>query len=422
MRCLPQVILLIAFCSLLNFAQSPHGAKLISDCSDCHSADAWNKLLKPMKFDHGKTNFPLAGQHTSVDCRQCHNELVFDKAETDCFTCHKDIHSSTLGNDCAQCHTPKSWLVTDVQGLHEKTRFPLLGAHQDADCGQCHSGFVNLQFEVLQPECFTCHKQDYFSANNPNHSTAGFSTDCTECHALTDRTWIDGGFSHELFPLAGGHNLPTCFSCHNAGVFTGLSPDCLACHLDNYQTAANPNHTASGFSTDCTNCHSIYGWSPANFNHNLTNFPLTGLHTNLSCNSCHASGYVNTPTDCNSCHNDNYLSTTNPNHVSAGFPLDCIQCHTTSGWQPAQFDHDGLYFPIYSGKHRNEWNQCSDCHQTASNFGIFTCISCHAHNQQEMDEEHDGIADYRYNSTSCLNCHPDGQNKLMRPGAEKSIR
>lgn len=408
MRCLSQVIAFFIFSALFTLAQSPHGTGLKADCSDCHTSTSWNKLLEPVKFDHNSTAFPLAGQHKSVDCRQCHTELVFDKAGTDCFSCHKDIHSGTVGKDCSQCHTPQSWLVTDIKGLHEKTRFPLLGAHQDADCGQCHTAYASLQFEVMQAECFTCHKQDFLSSNNPNHTTAGFSTECTQCHAVTDRSWQGGSFSHEFFPLLGGHNLPNCFSCHNSGGFTGLSSDCKTCHLDNYNATTNPNHTASGFSTDCKSCHSIYGWSPANFDHNLTDFPLTGRHTTVSCNSCHTSGYANTPTDCNSCHNDNYLSTTNPNHVSAGFPLDCSQCHTTNGWQPAQFDHDGPYFPIYSGQHRNEWNSCSDCHTQPSDFAVFSCVTCHEHNRNDMDQEHGGIQGYIYSSDACLSCHPNG--------------
>ena len=29
----------------------------------------------------------------------------------------------------------------------------------------------------------------------------------------------------------------------------------------------------------------------------------------------------------------------------------CDTCHSTTAWRPASFDHDGRYFPIYSGKH-----------------------------------------------------------------------
>lgn len=410
MRGLSQIIVLLLLLITATAAQSPHGAGLKADCADCHTSASWNKLLNPMKFDHGSTSFPLSGQHTAADCRQCHTTLVFEAAETDCFTCHKDVHSNTLGNDCMQCHTPQTWLVTDVKSLHEKTRFPLLGAHQDADCGQCHTGYVNLHFEVMQAECFTCHKQDYLSANNPNHAASGFSTDCTECHSVADRSWKGGSFTHDFFPLLGGHNLPSCFSCHNGGQFTGLSADCKTCHLDDYTATVNPNHTSSGFSTDCKSCHNIYGWQPAAFDHNQTDFPLTGRHISVNCSSCHTSGYANTPADCNSCHNDDYLSTTNPNHIAAGFPIDCTQCHTTNGWQPAEFDHDGRYFPIYSGKHRNEWASCSDCHTQPSNYTVFSCTTCHEHNRSDMDQEHQGIQGYIYSSDACLSCHPDGES------------
>ena len=48
-----------------------------------------------------------------------------------------------------------------------------------------------------------------------------------------------------------------------------------------------------------------------------------------------------------------YMATQNPNHQTSGFSTDCVACHTTNpDWTPAEFDHDGQYFPIYSGKHR----------------------------------------------------------------------
>jgi len=31
---------------------------------------------------------------------------------------------------------------------------------------------------------------------------------------------------------------------------------------------------------------------------------------------------------------------TNPNHVQSGFPTTCQQCHTTSSWLTATFDHN----------------------------------------------------------------------------------
>ena len=108
-------------------------------------------------------------------------------------------------------------------------------------------------------------------------------------------------------------------------------------------------------------------------------------------------------------HLDDYQATFDPNHQAAGYPLDCTVCHTTMRWLGAQdVNHDPLYFPIYSGEHRDEWNQCTDCHINSNDFGAFECINCHEHNQSEMADEHDDVNGYQWASTACLQCHPNG--------------
>jgi hypothetical protein len=113
-----------------------------------------------------------------------------------------------------------------------------------------------------------------------------------------------------------------------------------------------------------------------------------------------------------SCHESDYQNTTDPNHAAANFPLTCEVCHSTTAWEPANWNHDQLYFPIYSGKHRNEWNTCADCHVDQTNFAVFECIFCHEHRQSKMDDEHDGVSGYVYQSTACYNCHPNGEDLM----------
>jgi len=464
------------------FAQSPHGDEFDIDCSECHNPTDWKVLPGKIQFDHSKTNFPLVGQHQTLSCRNCHATLKFTTNKSECLSCHTDIHQGTVGKDCSKCHTPKSWIVEDINGLHQRSRFPLVGTHLIADCQQCHPRYTDLYFEPLNIDCYACHSNDYNSTQNPSHQTAGFAKeDCENCHDLTSSSWATINVVHDFFPLVGGHAISDCFQCHEqGGNFTGLSAECDDCHHDDYANTTDPNHSEAGFPIDCKQCHTIYGWEPANFDHNLTSFPLTGAHLNTNCNSCHeqgyantptecfachqqdynsaqdpnhvagnystdctichsttawepaqidhnltgfpltgkhieatcqechASGYTNTPTDCYACHQQDYDNSTNPNHLAALFPITCEDCHTTNGWTPATFDHDGLYFPIYSGEHAGEWNQCSDCHEVPSNYTVFTCISCHEHNQIDMDDKHQGIQGYIYESNACLSCHPDG--------------
>ena len=113
------------------------------------------------------------------------------------------------------------------------------------------------------------------------------------------------------------------------------------CHLTNYQKTTNPNHVAAGFPQDCQLCHTTTQWTGATFDHTTkTTFPLTGAHMPLTCNQCHVDRRLHgLSTPCASCHLPNYQKTTNPNHVTAGFPQDCALCHTTTQWTGATFNH-----------------------------------------------------------------------------------
>lgn len=395
----------------LAFGQSPHTDALSIDCSECHNSANWKVDPSQIKFDHSTTGFSLVGQHLSADCRSCHNSLVFNKALPQCISCHQDIHQNTVGLDCQRCHIPSSWIVANINQLHDESRFPLLGAHLSADCAQCHSSYQNLYFEQLSVDCFGCHQNDYNATTSPNHAAAGFSTDCQDCHSLVSNSWATENFNHDFFPLIGGHNISNCFSCHQPGYYSGLSTECYSCHKVDYEQVQNPNHLVNNYPTDCTMCHSIIGWSSANFDHNSTQFPLIGAHVNVDCGSCHNGNYTNTPNTCYGCHQSDYNNTDDPPHASAGFSTDCVTCHSQSAWSPSTFDHDNQFFPIYSGRHLGAWTSCSDCHINSSAFSVFSCLACHEHNQNDTDNEHREVSGYSYNSEACYTCHPSGSGE-----------
>jgi len=194
---------------------------------------------------------------------------------------------------------------------------------------------------------------------------------------------------------------------------------CYECHESAYTQTTNPDHVAIGIPNVCEDCHTTNpGWSPATFPIHNNYWTFQGAHLAIAgdCDACHNGNYVTTPNTCFGCHETTYNQTTNPNHAQAQFPTDCELCHTQSAWVPSTFDHDGQYFPIYSGSHQGVWDQCSDCHPNPSNFAIFTCLTCHE--QGDMDNEHQGIPGYTYNSNACLNCHPSGN--AMK--SQKTIR
>ena len=38
-----------------------------------------------------------------------------------------------------------------------------------------------------------------------------------------------------------------------------------------------------------------------------------------------------------------------------------------------------------------------------------TCLNCHEHSRSEMDDNHNEVSGYVYDSQACLSCHPNGR-------------
>lgn len=337
MRILSFLILIVfLFYSGLS-GDSPHGTDFKITCSNCHSSVSWKLDRTIYSFDHNSTKLPLTGQHVAADCKLCHPTLIFSDAKPECINCHEDVHQLTTGFDCARCHNSFSWLVSNIYEIHQKSRFPLLGAHRIADCSECHKSESSVRFEVIASECIDCHRDSYLATSSPNHVISGFSEDCSSCHPINANQWSGAGFSHNFFPLLQAHAIQ-CADCHIDTEYRGLSPDCTSCHQEEFQNVESPDHVLSGFPANCRLCHNL-----------------------------------------------------NP------------------GWKPASYRiHDSESFPIYSGKHKGEWEACSDCHTNSTNYNVFSCLNCHEHNKAKMDDEHSGKSRYSYVSAECLRCHPNG--------------
>ncbi|HEX9656846.1 MAG TPA: hypothetical protein VGB89_08045 [Bacteroidota bacterium] len=376
------------------------------DCIQCHNTVNWGST----SFDHATTNFPLTGAHIAVQCQTCHTNGNYQLVYNDCYQCHAtDFNGTTNPNhvtgtfshNCVQCHSTVNWNSTSFD--HATTNFPLTGAHIEVQCQTCHT---NGNYQLVYNDCYQCHATDFTGTTNPNHVTGNFSHNCVECHSTVN--WNSTSFDHATtnFPLTGAHIAVQCQTCHTNGNYQLVYNDCYQCHATDFNGSTNPNHVAGNFSHNCTQCHTTMNWSPATFDHATTNFPLTGAHTTASCQSCHVNGnYQLVYNDCYQCHATDFNSATNPNHVVPGFSHDCVLCHSTAAWAPSTFAHDAQYFRIYSGKHRGKWTLCSQCHLSPSNFGDFTCITCHEHRQSNVDPEHNGVPGYVYTATSCYNCH-----------------
>ena len=361
-------------------------------------------MRKDIKFNHNEAGFKLTGQHASVTCRACHTSLVFSDAGTECKSCHTDVHQNTLGPDCARCHTPTTWLIPNATEIHQRTRFPLIGAHQNLDCSSCHSGYSRMYFPPISVACISCHSTQYYATTSPNHIQAGFSTQCQDCHNVSGMVWAAANFDHSKtgFLLTAGHLNLQCAQCHASG-YTNTPSTCISCHQANYQSTTNPSHTSLALSTDCSSCHTTNpGWKPATFSVHSSYYVIAGAHVSLSCDQCHNGNYNTAPATCYGCHKNDYDATNNPAHAAAGFPTDCAQCHSQTAWTPSTFDHTS-FFPLTSSHNVS----CSTCHINSSNFAQFSCTAA-CHSQAETDSHHTDVANYVYSPTSCYSCHANG--------------
>jgi hypothetical protein len=381
----------------------PHD-RFPADCSLCHLGGDWQTLRADFAFDHEQqTGTPLRGAHAAVRCLYCHNDRgpVQQFAAKGCAGCHEDVHRGQLGRQCKDCHDEQTWRPSEQIAKHDRTRFPLVGAHVAVACFRCHPGAQVGNFSGASSACEHCHAQDVARSQTFDHRAQGFDQDCQQCHRPI--AWLPAAFAHPAsFPLTGSHGGRRCNDCHTPATWQGLSTQCVSCHQDDYAGTTDPPHQSAGFATTCEQCHSTLGWSPAAFQHSAS-FPLSGGHAGRRCTDCHAGGvWAGLPTTCISCHLDAWQRTTSPNHAAAKFPTECQQCHTTNGWRPATFDHS---FPI-SGPHRLS---CIECHRTPNQFQVYSCTHCHEHSQGEMAGEHEEVSGYTWESTACVRCHPNGR-------------
>jgi len=321
---------------ITGYAQSPHGVQFQINCADCHNTDGWAVEPDQMVFDHGSTGFALSGQHQEISCIDCHQSLQFNQVGQECVDCHIDMHQSVLGNDCTRCHDTNNWLVDNIPQIHLENGFPLLGAHAELACIDCHTTADNQEYTRLGNDCINCHLADYQSAE-PDHVQLGYSQTCVECHALEAYDWTASSIDHSFFPLEGSHAL-SCEECHLPNTFSGLSTDCFSCHESDYLSAAQPNHVGQGFPTDCVLCHTLEpDWQPADFSlHDAEYFPIySGTHR----------GEWDSCTDC---------------HIQSGNyqVFSCIDCHEHSNQSRMAREHDEVRAYVF------ESNACYSCHPT----------------------------------------------------------
>lgn len=418
-------------CATCHFDE--HRGQLGLRCASCHGETGWRPAPG---FDHGKTDFRLEGKHTTVECLKCHAQEkdaihagavpapvheAFSRfkpvAHDSCVDCHKDPHEGRFGQTCNSCHTAEGWLSvkqassTGARAFHEKTRFPLRGAHAEVACKACHGPFpgVPAVFKGLRFDtCTSCHVDAHLGQlGDPPPS-------CDRCHSVDGFRPVRYEVAdHKVFPLEGAHAAVSCLLCHVADKrlaakarpirlflekrkrkdelsllafhLRGNTARCDTCHSDPHGRQFAERVRSSG----CVDCHVVESFAQVRFDHARSRFPLAGRHVGVACASCHlkrADGVVRyRPLDvaCASCHADPHAGQF---AAAGGGPAQCTRCHDVRGWKPASFEHRPP-FTAFVLQGRHETAACEACHRDVRAPGgvrvtqfkglPLTCAGCH---------------------------------------------
>lgn len=283
-----------------------------------------------------------------------------------CGKCHELGRRGIANDRCLTCHTPLQRRLASKAGLH--------ASFEEPSCNDCHKEHAGRDLDIVRFDTTGFdHQQTGFELRGAHRQTA-----CRTCHTAERVADADvRGFKEQHGALG--------------NTFLGLPATCTECH-------AKDNPHGKAFASTCQTCHREDHWAPApGFDHGNTRFPLTGLHGQVACRSCHgepatAAGYaVRRFEQCADCHRD-------PHAGRMGG--SCRECHVTAGWPringarfAREFDHNSTGFAL-AGAHRQL--ECAFCHDArrrspnvALRFGpddrgrqyptpaFATCTSCH---------------------------------------------
>lgn len=334
-------------CHQADYAVAPNHAAsgFPTTCEQCHTAVTWQATGMGA---HPTTPIALTGVHSGnlITCAECHTTQPYAAVNRTCDGCHHTAYVSARDPDhvaanfslnCTTCHG----LVANWAGAtfnHPTSPLALTGVHNVnlVQCSQCHT---SMPYSAVQQTCDGCHHAEYLATTEPNHTAAGYSTDCASCHQPV-ANWAGATANHPTTPIAltGVHssNLVSCTQCHTSPPYSAVPRTCDGCHMPDYTAPTDPNHVLANFSTTCTTCHTLSpNWAGAKFlahDGSVSQFRIySGKHLNRwsNCAECHALGqsYAATPALlCLNCHAKVQTDTHRGRNYT---PSDCVRsgCH-----------------------------------------------------------------------------------------------
>jgi len=237
----------------------PHGGQFAArhaQCTDCHEQDRF----LPARYDTQEhaALYSLTGAHAAVPCIRCHvlvqNTSIrrFVSTSRACKLCHADDHAGQFERemakgDCTACHRPDAATFRIRPYDHARQAgYPLTGAHQKADCVDCHrrqrpdpsgdSSRMARAYRGTPTACDACHRDAHRGQFQQNEKQ-----DCQRCHNSAE-SWTADRFDHKRdarFKLEGVHANLVCSACHpavrqpdgqNVVQYRPLGTRCEDCH------------------------------------------------------------------------------------------------------------------------------------------------------------------------------------------------
>ena len=466
-------------CDACHFDE--HRGQLARECQRCHNDTAWKPVAA---FNHQTTDFPLRRKHRDVACAKCHPSIPDDDlvagqipkpraasfmqmkpVEHDtCESCHEDPHKGNLGPNCAGCHSEAGWKIINASKgqdttFHDKTKFPLRGAHVAVACKSCHGPFPGqpARFKGLASgRCSDCHEDAHLGQLRAK--TAAEVVACEGCHtvnAFTPARYEREQHQATRFPLDGAHGAVACRGCHpidegltarvplavrqrlkahlRVGRFSlavlhpKKSPQaCNGCHEDVHRgqfagdggavrapgksVGKSPGSGSGNAAIDnCVQCHRTTSFADLTFDHDKdSRFPLTGKHAEARCGSCHRPTRAAARTPAGATASSSTAGAVAPSFVRYR-PLDlaCASCH--ADYHQGQFlasadvtrDADDPTAPAQAQPPRG----CDFCHKT-TRFQD----SLFSHNEPRFSSY---PLEGKHLQVACARCHP-----TVRPAPE----
>ena len=202
------------------------------------------------------------------------------------------------------------------------------------------------------------------------------------------------------FPLDGRHRDVPCASCHQQqGSYKSTPTTCFDCHWVRRQD----DRYRLQLGSQCQQCHRTTSWTDTRWDHGaMTGLSLGVAHRQVTCQSCHTNNtFRAAQTSCVSCHQQDFQNTRTPNHVAAGFPTTCENCHgpTDTSWRGTNAKHASVFALV--GRHAQ--TVCTSCHVN----NVFTgtprdCVGCHLPIYQRTTAPNHAAAGFL---TTCDSCH-----------------